>query len=330
MSRATIYSIAEICGVSAATVSRAFNRPELVSPEVRARILSAARELDYQPSSAARGLVTGRAGLIGLIVPDITNPFFPLLVRAIQRTADRIGSPVMLVDAEESAAAESRMVKQLRGRVDGVILASPRSPAAALREAGGDLPCVLVNRTLRELPSVVCDNTAALYDAGEHLYKLGHRSFALLAGPSASWAAARRSQAIRRWARGREVELIELGPFRASFKGGRRAGEALLATGATAAFAFDDLMACGVLAELHARGVAVPGERSVIGCDDVLLAQTVTPALTTVSAPFADLGRTAVEMLIRHIEAPGATPEQRRLPGAFTPRSSTGPARTRG
>ncbi|MCG5212555.1 LacI family DNA-binding transcriptional regulator [Streptosporangium sp. KLBMP 9127] len=327
MSRATIYSIATMCGVSPATVSRAFNRPELVSAPVRDRVLAAAAELGYQPSSAARGLVTGRAGMIGLLVPDITNPFFPLLVRAIQRAADRVDSPVMLIDAEESAAAEVRLVARLRGRVDGVLVASPRAPASALREAARDMPFVLLNRVQRDLSSVICDNTAALFDAGEHLYGLGHRTFALLAGPSASWAAARRSQAIRRWARGRDVRLVELGPFRATYKGGRRAGEALLRTDATAAFAFDDLMACGVIAELAGQGVAIPADRSIVGCDDVLLAQAVTPRLSTVTAPMDDLGRVAVEVLTREIEAPEGAPAHKRLPGVFTPRDSTGPAR---
>ncbi|GAA0943673.1 LacI family DNA-binding transcriptional regulator [Nonomuraea longicatena] len=325
MARATIYSIAERCGVSAATVSRVFNRPELVRESVRERVLRVAAELDYQPSSAARGLVTGRVGLVALLVPDITNPFFPLLVRSVQRTAERAGTSLMLIDAEESAAAEIRLVTKLRGRVDGVIVASPRASAAALREAARGLPCVLVNRTLRELSSVICDNTAALFDAGEHLYELGHRDFALLSGPNASWAAGRRSKAVRRWARGRGVRLAELGPFRSSFKGGRQAGAAFLATDTTAAFAFDDLMACGVIAELAENGVSVPGERSIVGCDDVLLAQTVTPSLSTVTAPLDDLGRTAVEVLIRQIEAPDAEPVAKVLPGVFTRRASTGP-----
>ncbi|MEO3796134.1 LacI family DNA-binding transcriptional regulator [Nonomuraea sp. B10E15] len=327
MSKPTIYSIAQRCGVSAATVSRVFNRPELVSRQVREQVTAVARELGYLPNPAARGLVTGRAETIGLIVSDITNPFFPLLVRSIQRTAERMGSSVMLVDAEESAAAEVRHVARLRGRVDGVIVASPRSSSAALREAAKGLPCVLLNRPLRDLSSVICDNTSALFDAGEHLHKHGHRSFALLAGPSASWAAARRSQAIRGWARGRGVELTELGPFRATFKGGRQAGAALLETDATAAFAFDDLTACGVLAELAGRGVAVPGDRSVVGCDDVLLARTVTPSLTTVTAPMDDLGATAVQVLTRQIEAPGGAPEHHRLPGVFVARDSTGHSR---
>lgn len=326
MARVTIYSIAERCGVSASTVSRAFSRPELISASVRERVFAAARELDYRPSTAARGLVTGRTEMIGLLVPDITNPFFPPLVRAVQAAAARIGSSVLLVDSEESAAAEARLVETLHGRVDGVLVASPRSSSAALRAAARDLPCILLNRILRDLPSVVCDNTAALFDAGEHLYKLGHRTVALLSGPSASWAAARRAQAVRRWARGRDVRLVELGPFRATFKGGRNAGRALLGTEATAAFAFDDLMACGVIAEMARHGAAAPGDRSIVGCDDVLLAQTVTPGLTTVAAPVDELGQAAVDLLNRRIEAPeDPRAGHVRLPGTFVPRDSTGP-----
>jgi LacI family transcriptional regulator len=324
--RVTIYSIAQRCGVSASTVSRALSRPELVSEAVRERVLTAARELDYRPSTAARGLVTGRTETVGLVVPDITNPFFPPLVRAVQAAAARIGSSVLLVDSEESAAAETRLVETLRGRVDGVLVASPRSSSAALRGAAQDLPCILLNRVLRDLPGVVCDNTSALFDAGEHLYGLGHRTFALLAGPSASWAAARRSQAVRRWARGRDVRLIELGPFRATFKGGRQAGEALLDTPATAAFAFDDLSACGVIAELSRHKVSVPSDRSVVGCDDVLLAQTSTPSLTTVAAPMDALGQAAVTLLNRLVEAPSGDPSHIRLPGVFVARESTGRA----
>lgn len=326
MGRATIYSIAERCGVSASTVSRAFSRPELVNAEVRARVLVAARELDYRPSHAARGLVTGRTEMIGLLVPDITNPFFPPLVRAVQSAATRIGSSVLLIDAEESAAAEIRLVERLRGRVDGVLVASPRAAATALRAAASDLPCVLLNRVLRDLPSVVCDNGAALFDAGEHLYRLGHRSVASLAGPGASWAAGQRAQAVRRWATGRGVRLVELGPFRATFDGGRRAGAALLDTDATAAFAFDDLVACGVVAELADRGVRVPAGRSLVGCDDVLLARTLTPALSTVAAPVAELARSAVDLLDRRLGAPDGEIRHVRLPGVFVPRGSTGPA----
>jgi LacI family transcriptional regulator len=322
MKRATIYSIAEACGVSASTVSRAFSRPHVVNPELREWIHATAAEFGYQPNKAARGLITGRTGMIGLLVPDITNPFFPPLIRAIQQAAAAADASVLLVDAEERAAAEPELAKRLWGQVDGLLMASPRS-SSALKEAAGGLPAVVINRRIRGLPAVICDNTRALRSAGRHLEDLGHRQVALARGPSASWAARQRADAVHAWARDSGVSLVDLGPFAASFDGGIAAAAALLGTRCTAVFAFDDLMACGVLAGLAEAGVAVPGERSVIGCDDVLLARTVTPQLTTVTAPVEALGRTAVEVLHRNDRGGD---EEVRLDGELVVRGSTGPA----
>ncbi|MER5336686.1 LacI family DNA-binding transcriptional regulator [Micromonospora sp. NPDC002717] len=323
MKRPTIYSIAEACGVSASTVSRAFSRPHVVNAELRERIHAAAREVGYQPNKAARGLVTGRTGLIGLLVPDITNPFFPPLVRAIQQAADKLDSSVLLVDTEERAAAEPQLIRHLAGQVDGLLLASPRS-SSGLKDKVNDLPCVVINRRIRGLPGVTCDNTRALQAAGRHLEQLGHRRVAMMRGPSASWAARQRADAIHAWAVRSDVTLVDLGPFAASFEGGLAAARALLDTDCTATFAFDDLMACGVLAGLADAGVRVPEERSVIGCDDVLLARTVTPRLTTVTAPVQRLGHVAVELLQRC--GSGEPTEEIRLDGELTLRASTGPA----
>ena len=323
MKRATIYSIAQACGVSASTVSRAFSRPHVVKPEVRERIHATAREIGYQPNKAARELITGRTGVIGLLVPDITNPFFPPLIRAIQQAAAVLDSSVLLVDAEERPAAEPELARRLWGQVDGLLMASPRS-SSALKEATGGLPAVVINRRIRGLPAVICDNTRALRSAGRHLEELGHRRVALIRGPSASWAARQRADAVHAWARDRGVDLVDLGPFAATFDGGLAAAAALLGTPCTAVFAFDDLVACGVLAGLAEAGVPVPGERSVIGCDDVLLARTVTPQLTTVTAPVERLGHAAVEMLRRH--GGGDSTEELRLDGELVVRASTGPA----
>lgn len=328
--RVTIYSIAEECGVSASTVSRAFTRPEIVNDEVREQIYAVARRLGYQPNKAARGLATGRAGMVGLLVPDITNPFFPPLVRSIQQAASVADWSVLLVDADEVAAEETELVEQVKSQVDGLIVASPRSSDDDLEVMLKDVPAVVVNRVVGGKPSIVCDNTIALTDAGRHLHDLGHRCFALLRGPEASWAARQRAQAIRQWATSAEVELIELGDFAASYDGGLEAAAAFLRTDATAAFAFDDLMACGVLAGLAEAGNAVPEDRSLVGCDDVLLARTVTPSLTTVTAPVDALGRTAIELLRETIG--GEAPRAVRLDGELTLRSSTGlvPAGTTG
>ncbi len=324
MNRATIYSIAQELGVSASTVSRAFSRPEMVRESVRDQIMATARRIGYQPNRSARGLATGRTGLIGLLVPDITNPFFPPLIRAIEQAAAGRDTDVLLADAGVDGAAEPVLTGRLRAQVDGLVLASPRAGSAALKEAVAGVPAVVVNRAMTDLPSVVCDNSAALREAAQHLADSGHRRIALLAGPAGSWAAARRAHAVRRWATDVDVELIELGPFEAQFDDGRAAAEKIVAARATAVLAFDDLMACGVLAGLAERGRTVPDDVSVVGCDDVLLARTVTPALSTVTAPIDDLGRQAVEVLERVIG--GEPVENVRLDGRLTLRGTTASA----
>lgn len=267
MSRVTIYSVARACGVSASTVSRAFSRPDVVRPAVREQILATAERLGYHTNKTARSLATGRTGTIGLLVPDITNPFFPPLVRAIQRAAADRDSSVMLVDAEESAAAEVRLIEQHRGQVDGLIVAAPRS-ASALTAAVSSVPTVLVNRRMRGIPAVICDNTDALQRAGDHLREHGHRRIALVRGPSASWSARQRANAVRVWAKRSKVSLTDVGAFAASFDGGQQAAADLLRTNCTAVFAFDDLVACGVLAGLAQAGERVPQDRALVGCED--------------------------------------------------------------
>lgn len=297
MKPATIYSIASTVGVSPSTVSRAFSRPEMVKVEVREKILSTARELGYAPNRAARGLATGRTGVIGMLVPDVENPFFPPLIRAVQVAARAKDADLLLIDSELSVSAEQELVDRIRPQVDGLIIASPRLPSKELDALLAGIPAVIVNRPVRTQPTVVCDNTAALQEIADHLHERGHRRIALLQGPRGAWASAYRTDAVRDWARGKDVELIELGPVEAQFADGRAAVDGIIGSGATAVFAFDDLMAAGVVAGLSERGESVPGDRSIVGCDDVLLAQTMTPSLTTVAAPFEAMGRTAVELL---------------------------------
>lgn len=322
--RVTIYSVAQACGVSSSTVSRAFTRPDLVKDDVRQRILETAAAMGYRPNKSARATATGRTSMVGLVVPDIINPFVPPLVRAVQDAARQADWSVLLLDTEEAAAAEIQVISQLHGQVDGLILASPRAHSRMLREAMEDLPCVLINRVIRGVSSVVCDNSAALASIGDRLVELGHTRVAVLSGPSGSWAARQRATAVRAWAERNSVALTELGPYEASFEGGRSAGAEFLATDASTVFAFDDVMAFGVLAELAARGVNVPTQRSVVGCDDVLMATMVTPSLTTVTAPMDELGRGAIELLRRRIGDPAAKTEVMSLPGTPIFRDSVG------
>ncbi|MGC0273914.1 LacI family DNA-binding transcriptional regulator [Pseudactinotalea sp. Z1739] len=324
MKRVTIYSIANELGVSASTVSRAFSRPDLVKPSVREQILRTAQELGYAPNRAARGLATGRTGLYGLMVPDITNPFFPPLVRAVQHASARYDADVVLTDSKGSASAEEDLVRRIRPQVDGLIIASPRLPGTRVKELLRGVPSVVVNRSVRGVPTVVVDNSRALQEAARHLQELGHRRFALLRGPGGSWAAMRRTEAIRSWSAEESVELVEIGPLEARFLDGRASAQEVVASGATAVFAFDDQMAAGVIAGLNDLGEQVPRDRSIVGCDDVLLAQTMTPGLSTITAPFADLGFEAVELLHRLIA--GETVKDVTLRGELAIRGTVGPA----
>ncbi|CAM3491095.1 LacI family DNA-binding transcriptional regulator [Occultella aeris] len=328
MKAATIYSLAAELGISGSTVSRAFSRPDLVKDDVRERILATAAARGYAPNRAARGLATGRTGLIGLVVLDITNPFFPPLVRSIEHAAAGIDASVLLVDAAAVGPEDPGLVQRLSPQVDGLIVASSRLPTADLKAAIGATPAVLVNRTAAGLSSVVCDNSEALRGAADHLVELGHRRLVLLRGPAASWAAQRRTAAIRTWAKlaPADVQVFELGPFEAVFESGRDAVPDILESGATGILAFDDFMACGVIAGLAERGIAVPADRSIVGCDDVLLARTLTPPLTTVTAPFEDLGRHAVELL-GEVIARGPRPANVKVAGSLTVRGSTAPVR---
>jgi LacI family transcriptional regulator len=321
--KATIYSIASELGISASTVSRAFSRPDMVNTAVRERILATAAAQGYELNRAARGLATGRTGLIGVVVLDITNPFFPPLVRAIEHAAGEADASVLLLDAEAGGRDAADQLKRLSAQVDGLIVASPRLATKDLKSAVGATPTVLVNRSVAGIPSVVVDNTSALQQAADHLVELGHRRILLLRGPSKSWAATRRTAAVRDWAQRAPagVDVVELGPYEATFEAGRESAVDVAGTDATAIMAFDDFVACGVVGGLAELGLSVPGDRSVVGCDDVLLARTLTPPLSTVTAPFDELGRRAVALL-GDVMANRA-PANEKVTGVYAPRGTT-------
>jgi LacI family transcriptional regulator len=292
----TIQLVATEAGVSRATVSRAFTRPELLSAETVRHVEEVARRLGYVPNQVARALSTGRYGNVALVVPDIANPFFPPLIRAVQAKADKSGFSVFLGDSDEDPAREDVLLGKFSGQVDGFILASPRLQERRILDHRQRRPLVLINRDIKGLARVLIDTSPGVEAAIRHLHELGHRRVAYVSGPAKSWSNQQRRLAVHRAADERQLEIVEIPAERPTFEGGMAAAPAVLQAEATAAVAFDDLVAEGLLVRLAQMNVDVPGEFSVIGCDDVLGART-HPPLTTVSSPSAEAGEVATGML---------------------------------
>jgi DNA-binding LacI/PurR family transcriptional regulator len=300
----------------------------MVSAATRRKVLQVAEELGYQPNRAARGLVTGKTGNIGVVVPDVANPFFSAMLKGCTARAREVRHVVFLADAAEDPRVEAEVVGAMAKQVDGVVLCSPRMDPDHLQRLVGTTPLVLINRDEAGLPAVLMDSADGARQALEHLSALGHRRIAHLAGPPASWAGEERLRGLRAAAPACDVETSELGPFPPTFQGGVQAADLALARGVTAILAFNDLMAVGVLNRLAARGVAVPTDISVVGFDDIEMSSMTTAPLTTVRMPMEAGGRAAVDLLLDGLDTPvepGANPTHRWLTTQLIVRSTTAP-----
>lgn len=322
----TIAKVAEAAGVSAATVSRTFSRPHMISAATRERVQRAAQELGWRPNPMARALITGQTGNVGLVVPDIANPFFPPLIKAAQQVAWTQGFCLFLGHGEEDPEHERSMVGKLSDQVDGLLLVSSRLPTRALADVARKRRVVVVNRVVPGVPAVLIDSASGLSDAVDHLADQGHTKIGYVAGPTVSWSNEQRGRAIRRRAKARGLTLEVVGPIVPGFETGYGQVRSLLAAGVSAVMAYDDLTAMGILAGLSEAGVSVPEEMSVVGCDDVVPVVS-RPALTTVSAPCAQAGRTAMSLLL-DAGQPGEVDSLATvtLGGQLVVRETTGPA----
>ena len=333
---ASLRDVARLAGVSLATASRALAQPDRVAPERRARVERAAADLGYRPQRrtlhggpgghAAHGTsAAGGAGrVIGILVPDLQNPFFAGVVKGIQLQARTVGISVLIADTDENPRIEAEAFARLDRQVAGLVLCSPRMSDQALTALPLDVPTVLINRESAHLRAVLVDNVDGMRQALAHLHALGHRRIAYAGGQPGSWSDAQRRQGLEAAAGALpDVELVQLGHFPPVFAGGVAAGDLVPVSGATAVVAHNDLMALGILDRLRQRGTAVPDRVSVVGFDDIPAATHMTPALTTVAVPLHRLGRAAVELLLDETPEPDA--DAVTVPVSLVVRSSTAP-----
>ena len=319
----TSRDVARAAGVSVATVSRAFSEAGAVSETTRRKVLTEARRLGYSPNPAARRLITGRSGNIGIIVPDLANPFFADIIKGVQRRAREGRQAILVADTDEQARLEGDALRSLARQVDGVILASPRS---AIEDLPTDLniPIVLIHRQAPGWWSVTAEGVR---QALVNLRAVGHNHVAYAGGPNLSWSGGMRTESLRRCSAELGVTLYELGSVAPTIDGGLAAADLTLATPATALIAYNDVVALGAMRRFGARGVEVPGDMSVVGCDNTMLSQLAVPSLTTVDVPRFEAGEAAVALLDRYLADADATPVEQVLATALVIRGTTAPPR---
>ncbi len=315
--------IAAAVGVSTATVSRALKRPELVRKETLAAVMLAAEKAGYRPG----GILFDRPmlGTIGLVVPDIENPFFSVLTKSVLQELRRSGTSLIVADTNEEPLGEGEIVGAMLPRVDGVIVASSRLAEGEISGLITNKPVVLINRELEGVPSVVIDYSTGSRQAVEHLAALGHRRIAYVEGPVTSWSNTQRRRSFENEMAELGLESSIIGPYAPRFEGGVQAADIAVARGVTAIVAYNDLMAFGIMSRLASRRMSVPERISVVGFDDVPAASIWSPALSTVTVSTRATGRLAAQALLRVIAGkdPAAVSRQRLL-SQLVVRGSTG------
>lgn len=307
-----IKDVAREAGVSIATVSHVINNTRFVSAETRKKVLRAVELCNYYPNAHARSLASGRSNTLGLVVSDISNPFFPELIKSIEAAAFEHGYDLILSNTNYDAERSSHYVRRLIERkVAGVALMTSELDTSLIEE----LACRHVSVVFLDLGSagqcmsnIIVDYEAGIEEAIDHLVAYGHRQIAYVGGPRRLRSAFKRLEAFNA-SMARHLPETQPHIYEGDFKleGGRRAASEMLSDEGqlpTAVVAANDMMALGLMQEFRAAQLSIPDHISIVGFDDIAFATLCEPPLTTISLPHAELGQRAVEALIATIEHP--------------------------
>jgi LacI family transcriptional regulator len=308
VTKAKLSDVARIAGVSPMTVSRVLNGRGGASPETSERIRQIADELRYQPNALARGLKSDKSGIVGVVVPDIANPFFPEIIRGIENVAMQHGYNLLLCNVVESADREVNLMRTLESqRVDGVVWCSARLPEKDLLKVLQSFKAtVLVNRTVppQIAGSITIDYRAGAADALRHLWDLGRRRIGIIAGPAASRGAMERLEGLRTAFAELGTEPVATVHCAPDVNGGMAASRELLEANSQVdgLVCYNDLNAVGALQTCEALGIRVPEDIGIIGFDGIPLAEFVRPKLSTLHVDKYGIGQLGMRMLLERIE----------------------------
>jgi LacI family transcriptional regulator, repressor for deo operon, udp, cdd, tsx, nupC, and nupG len=328
-----IREVAKKAGVSTATVSRVLSRPDVVSPDTRIRVLKAVERLGYAPNSVAKNLRTLKSCKLLVTVPDISNPFFSLILQGIEDMAQKNGYSVLLGDTQHDERREERYALMLKQKeADGLIFLGhrlPRVAASVVQEMSPNCAPIVNGCEFSAdlgVPSVHIDNAKAASEAMQHLYDLGHRRIGVVTGPLLSPLSRDRLTGALASAKQQGAEsdvAVKHGNF--SIRSGSEAADALLSqpNPPTAVFCFNDEMAMGVIITARCRGLRVPDDLSVVGFDDIRFARCVDPPLTTIAQPMREIGEGTVRLLLEILNGSQLAPVSVTLPHTLQVRAST-------
>lgn len=334
MNAITIREVAALAGVSVATASRVLSGNPATSPQARARVASAAAELDFRPNAQARALRGARTNAIGLLVSDVRNPFFADLAHTVEQAAILHGYVTLLGNANERVDQQDRYLDTLISRrVDGIILAPVGAGSDSIRSLiAREIPTVFVDRTIdgMNLPSVTTDGTVGIRQAVEHLAAAGHTRIGYISGPQASSTGRDRFAAFTRSVAetglSEDPALVYFGDYQAA--SGSAGVQTLmgLREPPTALLVADSLMAVGAIASLHELGVRLGVDLAMVAFDDIEWFALLNPALSVISHSVEDIGRTAVDLLLQVIA--GGAPASVVLPSELIVRASSASSAT--
>lgn len=332
--RVKLEDVARLAGVHTATASRALNPAtrSRVNDDTVERILRSAEQLGYQVNPLARGLRTSRTMTVGILIPDLTNPFYPPIIRGIDDELSPARYVALLGNTDNSPAKERTLFDTLRARqVDGFIIATARRHHPLIQEAAeAEVPMVLVSRTVRglALPAVTLDDHAAIQLAVEHLHSLGHTSIGHVMGPASTSTSRARREGFVASCRAFGIKsdaVVEADEF-STTEGQRACVELLDKYAVTAIVGGNDLIALGCIATAAERGLSCPEDISITGLNDMDLLNRTSPPLTTVRTPKYQMGRSAGQLLLDRLAGGPTQPvEVRRLQPSLVVRGSTAP-----
>lgn len=330
----TIRDIADMVGVHHSTVSRALNadQKQKISPKVVREVEKAAEKLGYLPNIAASTLKRNRSFVLGVLIPDITNPIFPPIIRGIQDVAEAEGYTIITANTDDDVAKESDAFRMMRGRgIEGIIIATAHLSDPTVDECiRHQIPCVLVNRMVfnNGINAVILDEDCGVRAALDHLRDLGHTRFACISGPTDTSTGAERLESYRNFMKIHDLDggLVE-GTAKYTVEEGHDACKMLLERDSsfTAVLAGNDLIALGCIDALNEAGRQVPRDVSVVGTNDIPMLSRMVPALTTIHTPMYKMGCQSATTLFEVINGYSDDPVVLRMQPRLVVRDSTAP-----